>query len=75
MWMADRIYFVDVAIPADRKKRGRGKVHVVFDGDKVFRVKRLTELGDAGEIFIDSLFPELYDEVLELLRRGLKCIY
>ena len=72
MWIADRIYFVDVAIPADRKKRGRGKVHVVFDGDKVFRVKRLTELGDAGEIFIDSLFPELYDEVLELLRRGAK---
>ncbi len=72
MWMADRIYFVDVAIPADRKKRGRGKVHVVFDGDKVFRVERLTELGDAGEIFIDSLFPELCEEVLELLRRGAK---
>jgi hypothetical protein len=72
MWMADRIYFVDTAIPADRKKRGREKVHVTFDGSRVFRVKRLTELGDAGEIFIDSLFPELYDEVLELLRRGAK---
>jgi len=69
--MAD-IYYVDVAIPADRKKKGRHKTHVVFDGDKVFRVKGLTELEDASEIYIDALFPELYDEILELLRRGVE---
>jgi hypothetical protein len=72
MLMADRIYFVDTAIPADKKKKGKNKTHVVFDGGRVFRVRRMTELEDAGEILIDALFPELYDEILELLRRGAK---
>jgi len=67
-----RIYYVDVAVPADRKKRGKHKTHVVFDGVRVFRVKKLTELEDASEIYIDALFPELYDEILELLRRGVR---
>jgi len=58
-----RVYYVDVAIPSDRKKRGKHKTHVVFDGDKVFRVKRLTELEDAGEVFIDAMFPEIYGGV------------
>ena len=71
MWMA-RIYYVDVAIPADRKKRGKHKTHVVFDGDKVFRVKRLTELEDAGEVFIDAMFPEIYGELIELIERNVK---
>ena len=44
----------------------------VFDGGRVFRVGRLSELEDASEVFIDALFPELYEEVLELLRRGVK---
>ena len=48
MWMA-RVYYVDVAIPAD-KKRGRHKTHAVFDGGRVFRVKKLTELEGASEI-------------------------
>jgi predicted peroxiredoxin len=32
----------------------------------------LTEMEDANEIYIDAPFPELYDEVFELLRRGIK---
>ena len=43
---------------------------MVFDGSKVFKVGRMTELEDAAKIYIDTLFPEIYDEVLELLRRG-----
>jgi hypothetical protein len=70
--MANAIYFVDTAIPSDEKKRRKEKVHVAFDGNRVFRVKKLTELDDAGEIYVDALFPKLYEEVLELLRRGAK---
>jgi hypothetical protein len=72
MWMADGVYFVDVAIPADRKRRRRGKVHAVFDGDRVFRVRKLTELEDAAEVFIDMMFPQTYEELLELIERGVK---
>ena len=71
MWMA-RVYYVDVAVSADKKKRGRNKMHAVFDGGRVFRVKKLTELEDASEIYVDTLFPQVYDEVLELLRRGVR---
>ena len=67
-----RIYHVDTAVPSDRKKRRKHKTHVVFDGSRVFRVERLTELGDAAEVYIDAMFPELYDEVLELLRNGVR---
>jgi len=67
-----RVYYVDTAVPSDRKKWRREKTHAVFDGDRVFRVKKLTELEDASEIYIDTLFPEIYDEVLELLRRGVR---
>ena len=68
-----RVYYVDVAIPADRKGRRKEKTHVAFDGDKIFRVGRLTELEGAGEIYVvDILFPEIYDEVLELLRKGVR---
>jgi len=66
-----RVYYVDTAIPSGRKKR-KHKMHAVFDGDRVFRVKKLTELEDASEIYIDTLFPELYGEILELLRRGVR---
>ena len=55
--MFNRIYFVDVAIPADRKGRRKYKMHAVFDGSRVFRVGRLTELEDAGEVYIDAMFP------------------
>jgi len=67
-----RVYYVDTAIPADKKKRGKNKTHAVFDGSRVFRVRKLTELEDAAEVYIDAMFPELYDEVLELLRNGVR---
>jgi hypothetical protein len=68
--MANATYYVDVAIPNDKKKKRKEKAHAAFDGNRVFRVKRLTKLEDAGEVFIDSLFPELYDDFLELLRKN-----
>jgi hypothetical protein len=35
-------------------------------------VRRLTKLKDASEVFIDTLFPEVYDDVLRLLKRGVR---
>jgi len=67
-----RVYYVDAAIPSNRKKRRKEKMHVVFDGSRVFRIGKLTELEDASEIFVDTLFPEIYDEVLELLKKGVR---
>ena len=69
-----RVYYVDVAIPADRKKRGKHKTHVVFDGERTFKVRELIELAklEASAIFIDRSFSELYDELIELLRKGVK---
>ena len=70
--MANKIYFVDTATPADKKKRGRRKTHMVFDGSKVFRIRRLTELEDADEVYIDAIFPQIYEELLELIEKGVK---
>jgi len=70
--MADRIYFVDAAIPADKKKRGKSKSHMVFDGSRVFRVRRLTELEDAGEVYVDAMFPQIHEELMELIEKGVK---
>jgi len=36
------VYYVDTAVPSDRKKWRREKTHAVFDGSRVFRVGRLT---------------------------------
>ena len=66
-----RIFFIDTAIPADRKKWGKHKMHTVFDGNKVFKVGRLTEL-DAKEIYIDSLLPQIYEELMELIEKGVR---
>jgi hypothetical protein len=35
-------------------------------------VKKLTELEHASEVFLDTLFSELYDEALELLKRNVR---
>jgi len=67
-----RVYYVDVAIPADRKKRGKHKMHAVFDGSRVFRVKKLTELEDAAEVYIDAMFPQIYEELMELIEMNAK---
>jgi hypothetical protein len=76
--MAERIYFVDVAIPADKKKKEkkekkeRRKTHMVFDGSRVFRVRKLTELEDTAEVYIDAIFLQIYEELLELIEKGVK---
>jgi hypothetical protein len=44
----------------------------VFDGEKTFKVSRLTKLKNINEVFIDTLFPEVYNDVLRLLKRGVK---
>jgi hypothetical protein len=69
---SSRIYFVDTAIPADRKRRRRDKAHAVFDGSRVFRVRRLMELKDASEVYIDAIFPQIYEELLELTEKGIR---
>ncbi|MCF3653601.1 MAG: hypothetical protein L2C94_005530 [Aigarchaeota archaeon] len=38
------VYYVDTAIPSDRKKRGRVRLIRSSTGGKVFKVRRLTEL-------------------------------
>ncbi|MEM3397901.1 MAG: hypothetical protein QW724_03810 [Nitrososphaerota archaeon] len=63
------VYYVDVANSLDSKKRSR-KVHTVFDGERCFKVEKLTELKDATEIYIDVLLPSNYDEVYELISNG-----
>ncbi|MCL7397361.1 MAG: hypothetical protein LZ167_08120 [Thaumarchaeota archaeon] len=65
------VYYVDVSRTAVNGK-GRQKLHYAFDGEKILKIRRLTKLKDASEIFIDSLFPENYNEILELLRKDTK---
>jgi hypothetical protein len=66
-----KVYYIDVSRTAVNGER-RQKFHCVFDGQKIFGVRKLTKLKDADEIYIDSLFPENYNEILELLKRGIK---
>jgi hypothetical protein len=66
-----KIYYVDVSRTAVNGKR-RQKLHYAFDGQKIIKVRKLTKLKNADEIYIDTLFPENYNEVLELLKRGVK---
>jgi cell fate (sporulation/competence/biofilm development) regulator YmcA (YheA/YmcA/DUF963 family) len=63
--------YVDTSATATNGKRKR-KLHTVFDGEKTFKVSRLTKLKNVDEVFIDTLFPENYNEILELLKRGVK---
>ena len=69
-----RVYYVDTAFPADKKKRKKNRTHTVFDGERTFKVRELIELAklEASAIFIDRPFSELYDELIELLRKGVK---
>jgi hypothetical protein len=60
---AGRAVYVDTA-------RG-GKLHTVFDGEKVFTVRSLIEI-HAEDVYIDVLHPEIYREVLEILKRGVR---
>jgi len=66
-----RAVYVDTSPTAINGKRKK-KPHYVYDGEKVFEVNKLTNLKDVDEVHIDTLFPEIYEEVLELLKRGVK---
>jgi hypothetical protein len=66
-----KIVYVDVSRTAINGKR-KQKLHYVYDGQKVIKVRRLMKLRNADEIYIDSLFPEIYNEILELLKKGVK---
>ena len=66
-----RAVYVDTSLTAINGKRKR-KPHVVFDGERIYEIDKLIKLKDVDEVFIDTLFPEIYEEVLELLRRGIK---
>jgi hypothetical protein len=62
---------VDTSPTATNGKRKKRKPHYVFDGERILEVDKLTKFKN-DEVFIDTLFPEIYDEVLELLKRGIK---
>jgi len=53
----------------DRKSRER---YVVYDGVRIFKIGKLTELKNVDEVFMDAIYPSIYAEVLELLRSGVK---
>jgi hypothetical protein len=69
-----RSVYVDVSWSAGVKRRraGRGHPHVVFDGEGFYEVDRLTKLKDAEEVYIDSLFPTIYPDILGLLKNRVK---
>jgi len=70
-----RTVYVDTSRTASRTadgKRKKRRPHYVYDGEKVFEVDKLTKLKNVEEVFIDTLFPEIYEEVLELLNRGVR---
>jgi hypothetical protein len=66
-----KVYYIDVSRTAVNSKR-RQKLHYAFDGQKILKIRKLTKLKNADEIYIDTLFPENYDEILELLKKGTK---
>jgi hypothetical protein len=66
-----KIYYIDVSRTAVNGK-GRQKLHYAFNGQKIIKIRKLTRLRNADEIYVDSLFPENYDEILELLKKGTK---
>ena len=58
---------------ASRTAGGKhGKPHIVYDSEKIFRVGKLTELENVDEVFMDALYPSIYVEVLELMKKGVK---
>jgi len=66
-----KVVFVDTSKTAKGGNRSR-KPHVCYDGEKTFEIYDLTRLKDYDKIFIDALFPEIYDEIMELLRKGIE---
>jgi len=67
--MSKTVYIDTSRTATNDKKR---KPLVVFDGERVFEVNKLTKLKDVDEVFIDTLFQEIYEEVLELLKKSVR---
>jgi len=61
-------YYVDVAMPEGKRRRGRA----VHDGEKVLKIDDLRKLPDAGEVYLDASLPRMFDEAKGLLERGVK---
>lgn len=61
-------FYVDV------HANGRRKLHVVFDGMRFFKVGRLTDIPlEAGDVlYMDVLSQTIYEDVLNLLSKGVK---
>lgn len=70
--MAARRYWADIARTAKSDKR-HSKPNIVFDGEKIVKVRRLMDLpvAEGDEVFIDVMFPEVLADLAELLR---KCV-
>jgi len=66
-----RAVYIDVSATAIDGKRKR-KLHYVYDGERVYKLDKLIKLKGVSEVFVDSLFPENYSEILELLRKGVR---
>jgi len=66
-----RAVYVDTSRTSINGKR-RKKPHVVYDGERIFQINKLTKLKSVNEVFIYTLFPEIYEEVLELLKRNIR---
>ena len=54
-----KIVFVDTSRTTTNGKR---KPHYVYDGEKIYKVDKLTKLKNVNEVFIDTLLPEIYEE-------------
>lgn len=62
--------WVDTSMGAKNKKWS--KPHVAYDGEKIIQLKRLTKLTRYDEVFIDAAFPEIYNDLIELLSKGVR---
>jgi len=68
--MARTVYVV-VSKDAINRKSSKGR-YLVYNGERMFRIEKLTELKDVDEVFMDAIYSSMYSEVLELLRSGVK---
>jgi hypothetical protein len=51
-----KVYYIDVSRTAVNGK-GRQKLYYVFNGQKIIKIRKLTRLRNADEIYVDSLLP------------------
>ncbi len=60
-----RVYYVDTANTVESKKRSR-KTHTVYDGEKIFNVRKLTELKMLQSYILIHCFHQS-------MRKSMKC--